>query len=112
MEKNALILQQTATLVQKDFELEYIPADITEKELLDFLAQYIYELIDKNMERLFYMLYRLDINETKVHQALSPQAKEPPHEVLAQLIFQREKQKATTRIEYSNYDFGADGEEW
>jgi len=112
MDKNALVLQQTSAFVKKDFEVEYIPEDVTEEELLKFLTQYIYDLIDKDMERLFYILYRLDINEQKVQKALNPLSKEPPHEVLALLIFEREKQKAKTRVEYSNYEQDDDCSSW
>lgn len=101
MKQEQLILQQTAAFVQKDFGVAEIPSDVTEGELLAFLEAFIQNLLDKNMEELFYVLYRLDINEQKVHQALAPYAKEPPHKVLALLIFQREKQKAKTRVEYA-----------
>lgn len=101
MKKELLVLQQTAAFVQKDFEVEHIPSDVTEAELLAFLEHFIQNLIDNDLEQLFYILYRLDINERKVHQALAPSASELPHQVLAQLIFQREKQKAITRIEYA-----------
>lgn len=114
-EKTALILQNTSTLVQKDLGVDYIPEDVTEQELLNFLERFVKDLLDNNMERLFYVLYRLDINEAKVHQALLPYAKEPPHEALAMLIFKREQQKAATRLEYSssNYDYEDDDvEKW
>lgn len=111
MEKQALILQQTSAFVQKDFEVDYIPEDVTEQELIAFLEQFIQGLLDNNMEQLFYVLYRLDINEHKVHQALNPAAVEPPHKVLAQLIFQREQQKAKTRIEY-NERYTEEGDGW
>jgi hypothetical protein len=111
MEKQALILQQTSAFVQKDFEIEYIPEDVTEEELIDFLEQFVQNLLDTNMKQLFYVLYRLDINEHKVHQALDPAAIEPPYKTVAQLIFQREKQKAKTRIEY-NERYQEEGDGW
>ena len=111
MEKQALILQQTSAFVQKDFEVEHIPEDVTEQELIDFLEQFVQNLLDTDMKQLFYVLYRLDINEYKVHQALNPAAIELPHKVLAQLIFQREKQKAKTRIEY-NERYEEEGDGW
>ena len=112
MEKGDLILKETSALVQKDFSLDYIPENITEKELMDFLERFIQDLLDTNMERLFYVLYRLDINEQKVHKALSPFSETPPHQALAQMIFDREKQKATTRIEYSDYRYENEDELW
>lgn len=106
-----LVLQQMVTFVQKDFGLEQIPSDVTEADLLGFLEHFIRDLLDHNMERLFYVLYRLDINEQKVHQALAPYALEPPHQVLAMLIFQREKQKAKTRVEYAQQNH-EEGDGW
>ena len=111
MEKQALILQQTSAFVQKDFEIEYIPEDVTEEELIDFLEQFVQNLLDTNMKQLFYLLYRLDINEHKVHKALNPAAIELPHKAVAQLIFHREKQKAKTRIEY-NERYEEEGDGW
>lgn len=111
IEKQALILQQTSAFVQKDFEVENLPEDVTEQELIDFLEQFVQNLLDTNMKQLFYVLYRLDINEHKVHQALNPTAIELPHKALAQLIFNREKQKAKTRIEYNERN-AEEGDGW
>jgi hypothetical protein len=111
MEKQALILQQTSVFVQKDFEVENIPENVTEQELINFLEQFVQNLLDTDMKQLFYVLYRLDINEQKVHQALDPSAIKLPHKSLAQLIFNREKQKAKTRIEYNERN-AEEGDGW
>lgn len=108
MKNQALILQQTSAFVKKDFEVESMPEDVTEDELIDFLERFVLDLIDRNLEKLFWALYRLDINEQKVHRALMPTAKEPPHKVIAKLIFDREMQKAKTRIEYAQKESEAD----
>ena len=99
MNKKTLILKQITTFVKKDFDIDHVPENITEEELLDFLNRYIYDLLDTDLNRLFYLLYRLDINEEKVHHALSPKSEQAPHKAIAKLIFLREKQKATSRIE-------------
>ena len=112
MNKQVLILKQTSAFVQKDFEVDSIPEDVTEEELLDFLKRYIYDLLDNNMERLFYLMYRLDINEQKVQEALSPKAEKPPHELIAKLIYSREKQKALSRIEYTTRNTEDVGDGW
>ncbi len=75
MVKKTLILKQMSVFIQKYFEIDTIPANVNEEELLDFLERYIYDLIDRDMERLFYLMYRLDINEKKVRAALSPKSK-------------------------------------
>lgn len=108
-----LVLQQTAWFVQKDFEVEEaIPEDVTESELLYFISEKIQTWLDTNMEHLFYVLYRLDINEWKVHQALAPTAPDPPHQTIAQLILDREKQKAAARLYYSQQHKEDKGDGW
>ena len=57
MNKKTLILKQITAFVKKDFDLDHVPANITEEELLDFLNRFIYDLLDNDLERLFYLLY-------------------------------------------------------
>ena len=47
-----------------------------------------------------------------MHHALSPKSKLAPHKAIAKLIFLREKQKATSRIEYSENGINGDGDGW
>ncbi len=94
------LLQHTAALVQQDFQLEELPFFEGEAELLAFLTQLVEPLLEGDLERLFWVLYRLDIDEQKAHDALSLQAKTPPAPTLAALILAREKQKAQSRLHY------------
>ncbi|MDC0231321.1 hypothetical protein OAK19_05085 [Aureispira] len=112
MNKKTLILNQISAFVKKDFDIDHVPPNITEEEILDFLNRFIYDLIDNDLKRLFYLLYRLDINEQKVHNALSPKSEQAPHKAIAKLIFLREKQKAVSRIEYSEQNIEEDGDGW
>jgi hypothetical protein len=45
-------------------------------------------------------MYRLDIDEGKIHFALGPRALEPGHLALARLILDRQKQRAITKLNY------------
>ena len=94
------LLQQTTALIQQDFQLEELPPFMEEDALLDFLTQLVEELLERNLERLFWVLYRLDIAEEKAHAALSLKTKEPAAPALAALILIREKQKAQSRLDY------------
>jgi len=98
------IIQETAFLVQKDFELSSIPAQIDEAAILDFLERLVEDLLNNKLDRLFYYLYRLDIDEYKVKKALALDAEIPPHQQIALLIFERELQKAKTRLEFKQQD--------
>lgn len=97
---NQPLLQQTTNLVQQDFQLEELPPVLDEQELLQFLTDLVEHLLEQNLERLFWVLYRLDVDEEKVHAALSLKAKEPAAPTLARLILAREKQKAQSRLDY------------
>ena len=41
MVKKTLILKQMSVFIQKYFEIDTIPANVNEEELLDFLERYI-----------------------------------------------------------------------
>lgn len=96
------ILKETQAVVKKDFNLIFEQVDYLESELIDLLAEEIFKLMQQNLEQLFSILYRLDINEQKVHVALAPNAKAPANLVIARLIIEREKQKAESRLRYRN----------
>ncbi len=64
------------------------------------LTARIAELIDRNPERLKWILYRIDVPEQKLMEAL---AEHPAHEapgIMADLIIEREQAKARTREQY------------
>jgi len=95
------IIQEATGLVVQDFSLD-IEGQITEEELIAVLADHIYLWIQKNLEQLFAILYRLDIPEHKVHRALNGMTTEPANIYIANLVVEREKQKAKTRLLYSD----------
>ena len=73
---------------------------VTEEELFRMLAEQIEFLIENRMEFLLSLMYRLDIDEAKVNYALSPFSPEPPHEGIARLVLERQKQRAWTKLHY------------
>ena len=104
------IIRHTTDLIKKDFEIEPKNDVVSEEELIEMLSIKLKYLIDNRMEYLFQILYRLDVNESKVNAALSLIHDEPAHIVLAKLIIERQKKKAETRIKYSSPDI--DDEDW
>lgn len=92
--------KQTQQLVVKDFELQDPERQLTEADLLDWLSEHIAYLIEKRMEYLLNTLYRLDVDEKKMHTALSPYALEPANIGLAKLVIERQKKRAETKIKY------------
>lgn len=93
-------LEQTTALVVKDFGLAKA-TPLTEEELLDAIAKRVAEMMEENKDLLLSYMYRLDIDEGKIHFALSPLANEPAHFALARLILNRQKQRAFTKLSYT-----------
>lgn len=95
-------LMQTRELIARDFELEPIDENeqITEEELLRVLSNRIAYMIEYQLEFLLSLMYRLDVSEQKVSDALSPGAPEPANIGLARLVIERQKQRAFTKQFY------------
>jgi hypothetical protein len=91
---------QTAALIARDFELEASTELLTEAELLQLLADQIAYMIDHRLEFLLSLMYRLDIDESRVSAALSPASEEPANLALARLVLDRQKQRVFTKQYY------------
>lgn len=97
-----------ADSVFNSFEIDgsYMPVDGDEEkkfqELRRVLIRRIEELISKDTEKLMWILYRIDVNEKKVHEALLNNSSLNYAEVLADLIIERQIEKAKTRKQFSD----------
>lgn len=98
MELNQLAV--TTELLAQDFTIEGTPGEVSEEQLFRILADQVAFLIENRMEFLLSLMYRLDIDERKVEAALSPLALQPPHEAIARLVLERQKQRAFTKLHY------------
>jgi hypothetical protein len=105
------LIFETTKLVNKDFELAQ-PDFISEADLEKALAAVIHHMIDHNLEKLFSILYRLDINEQKVHAALRKNNDIAPHIAIAKLIIKRHKEKLESRQQYRQEDEDDSVEKW
>ena len=73
------------------------PAD--EAAMLDLIAARVSELIADEPDLLFSYMYRLDIDQDKIEEALIP-GNEPVEMQLARLILTRQKQRLATNARY------------
>jgi hypothetical protein len=80
-----------------------------EDELFRMLADQIAWMIERRMEWLLSLMYRMDIDEAQVQAALSPVAPEPANIGLARLVLERQKQRVHTK---QTYRPSALDEEW
>jgi hypothetical protein len=88
--------EQLNEALQRELGLQ-LPAVITEDELLQMLADRLADLIARNPEDFFQLMYRLDIPETAMNKALSQN--DIPGE-LAKLVYTRQLQKIESRAKY------------
>ena len=102
--------QLTAALIGRDFELENIDDNLSEEELFRLLADHIDWLIERRMEWLLSLMYRMDVDEAKVQAALSPNAPEAANIGLARLVLERQKQRVYTKQNYRPQDLGKEWE--
>ncbi len=100
-------VQETAVLIIRDFELKADDSSsFSDHELLEILAVRIEWLLEYRMEFLLSLMYRLDISEEKVNQALSPASNESASLALSRLVIERQKQRLETQHKYPSPDLG------
>lgn len=90
-------------LIISEFELESPSAGpASEEALFELLCDRISYLIEHNMEYLMSLLYRNDVLEHKIHDALSPGNPEPANVALAKLVMERQHQRLETKKKYGS----------
>ena len=77
-----------------------------EEELLYLLTQYIQELINKDFDHLLWLLYRIDVGEKKVKEAINNSAPAEAAQIISKNILLREKEKVATRKIYRSENKG------
>ncbi len=93
-------LKVTADLITRDFEIETTGEQLSEEQLFQLLADQVAYMIEYKLDFLLSLMYRLDIDEEKVDYALSPYAKEPANIGIAKLVWERQKKRAQTKLDY------------
>jgi len=94
------IIQQTTALIARDLGLDIKEESMTEEELFNLVINEVAYMIEHRLEYLLSLMYRMDISEQKVSDALSPAAPEPANIGLGRLILERQKQRIYTKIRY------------
>lgn len=86
-------------LIIRDFELEF---PYGQRQMKEALRQEVLKLLLHDLERLWNILYRIDVNEEKVKQLFAQSDPEKIAPGIAELIYERQLQKAKSRMEYRN----------
>jgi len=90
-----------------------IPENISGEEgFLETLSHKINALIIKDFNGLISILYRLDIDETKLRTTLSENTNEDAGMLIARMIMEREQKKSETRKMFRNQHNSGEEERW
>ena len=93
--------QEVYDIVSANFELQ--KRDVISLEDLHYiLSQRISELLDKNIEKLVYILYRIDVNQRKTDEIFNNPSKEEIASLIADAVIERQLQKVHTRNMFRN----------
>ena len=99
-------LKESLQLIKGELEKEKIetglvpPETLTHEMLRDWLAGKVSELMKHNFHKLLSILYRIDVHENNVKRVFDEYTPNEIPSMIAELIIQRQIQKAKTRIAY------------
>ena len=74
--------------------------DLSADQLTDILAEHINDLIDRNFNKLVNLLYRIDVNESKLRQLLDENSSYDAGRIIAGLVIERQLQKIKSREQF------------
>jgi hypothetical protein len=94
-----MVEKELIPLLNKDINTNF-PDHITTDELKNELSDFINDLIQKDFQKLVSILYRVDVDETKLKRILKEQADKDAAVIIANLILERELQKIETRKKF------------
>ncbi|MBD1398502.1 hypothetical protein H9Q13_15120 [Pontibacter sp. JH31] len=94
------LLNSAARQLQRVFEADHQLAS-EENELIHQVSRLVLYLLRHNLNQLLHILYRIDVEERKVKQAMLATSEEEVAENIARLIVERELLKAQIRFRYS-----------
>ena len=87
-----------------EIDAQLLPVITNEEEKFQafrkLLIERIEELAEKNMDKLMWLLYRVDVHERKLRETLKQTAPENFAPVIADMIIERQIQKAKSRKEF------------
>ena len=89
-------------LLQQNLQIQVDALDKhTEDEIIQLIANRVAALMDANPDLLFSSLYRLDVEETKIKEALISST-DLANVVIAKLIWERQKQRIESKKKYKS----------
>ena len=111
VKKYFLMNKELKYYLQQSFQL---PGSILEMEDAEnFLSDKMNQLIKDDFSHLVQLLYRIDVNETKLKQVLKDNPNEDAGKIIARLIIERQQQKMISRNSFKKAeDNSSEEEKW
>lgn len=94
--------EETFSLITQNFQLPEIQEGFSEEKALEILTKAISQLMDRNLERLLQICYRVDLPENTLKRILHESEPERVAADLAKALWDRQKQKVEIRRRYSD----------
>lgn len=94
------LLHSATERIAMAFNTDDLPQITSREDLHERLVQVLIELLTNRPERLMAILYRIDVSEEAVNQIFSTYLPPDVPDALAELIIDRQLQKAETRQRY------------
>ena len=88
---------ETRNLILRDFELTEPTTQLTDEEMITYLADAISYMMEHRMDFLMSLLYRLDVSENKIAHAMMPGNPLAANIALAYAVWERQKQRMATK---------------
>jgi hypothetical protein len=99
------------TYCQKELALEFV-GNLSLNDMRDKIALYINYLIQNDFNQLVNLLYRIDVNESRLQNLVRENPGEDAGKMIANLIVERQLQKIQTRRDFKAKDSESDAEKW
>ncbi len=94
-------MQELLTDISTNADVVLSSGDIDERAVIAYITERVAHLLDRSPELLFSWMYRLDVLEHKIQAVLKSPGNVPVDQALAELIWERQKQRHATKLKYS-----------
>ncbi len=102
------LIKETAQQIIKDFEMFGMEIKFSGsgynayEELFEQIEPHINELLVANQQKFMCILYRIDVSDVQIKNAVAENSSEPFSSIITDLILKRELQKVVIRNYYKN----------
>jgi len=92
--------EEIKSIINTQFS-DLVPKTELDSDFLNLVTERVAELMETNMELFFNHLYRMDIDERRIHQILqNPEESESVYLSIARVIIDRQKKRIETKRKY------------